>query len=309
PLAPRQGCTNPKVRKSWRDATRAEKLAYLNAAVCVTKAPSRLKTHPDAKLHDDFGYIHAVLSNSSLPIIIHGYPNFLPWHRYFVQVYEDALRNDCGYKGAAMYWDWTKDSAAPSKSAIFDPVTGFGGDGDGPDQNGLGPRVKDGPFRNYRPLYSGSDPMPHWLSRNFVPGNSPGEPDILGTQYTKEIVDGIHALPTFADFRNALEGGPHSAIHFGVGGGAPFGNGGAGDLGFPAATPNDPIFFLHHAQVDRLWWLWQKEDASRLTTYDGTDHLGTPVTLNDALPMEDLAPDGIVADYMDITGPKLCYTY
>lgn len=31
---------------------------------------------------------------------VHGIAGFLPWHRYFGQVYEDALR-ECGYKGVA----------------------------------------------------------------------------------------------------------------------------------------------------------------------------------------------------------------
>ncbi|KAK4451322.1 hypothetical protein QBC34DRAFT_424167 [Podospora aff. communis PSN243] len=303
-LAPRQACTNPKVRKSWRDATTAEKRAYLDAAVCVTKAPSRLKTHPNATLHDDFGYVHAVLSDSRIPIFIHGVPTFLPWHRYFVQVYEDALR-DCGYTGAAMYWDWVKDSNAPSKSSVWDPVTGFGGNGAGTEpNNGVGPRVQNGPFRDYKPLYWGTAVTPHWLSRNFLPG----EPDILGWGYTQEIIDEINAETSYNGFRSLLEDGPHSKIHFGVGGGN--GNGLPGDLGSNAASPNDPIFFLHHAQVDRLWWLWQEANPNvRTDAYDGTDQLGRPVSLNDTLPMEDLAPDGIVKDYMDVKSPKLCYTY
>jgi hypothetical protein len=25
----------------------------------------------------------------------------------------------------------------------------------------------------------------------------------------------------------------------------------------PGTSPNDPVFFLHHCNVDRLWWQWQ----------------------------------------------------
>jgi hypothetical protein len=25
----------------------------------------------------------------------------------------------------------------------------------------------------------------------------------------------------------------------------------------------DPVFFLHHTQVDRLWWIWQQRDPGR----------------------------------------------
>jgi hypothetical protein len=48
--------------------------------------------------------------------------------------------------------------------------------------------------------------------------------------------------------------------------------------------------------------------------YEGTRPLpdglaGPPATLNDPLLMAGLAPDGIVRDYMDVKGGKLCYSY
>jgi len=39
---------------------------------------------------------------------IHGTGFFLPWHRIYVQAFEDALRSKCGYTGVQPYWDWTK---------------------------------------------------------------------------------------------------------------------------------------------------------------------------------------------------------
>ena len=33
---------------------------------------------------------------------------FLPWHRYYVQYFEDSLINKCGYTGVSPYWDWTQ---------------------------------------------------------------------------------------------------------------------------------------------------------------------------------------------------------
>jgi hypothetical protein len=65
PLAPRQSCTSPRLRKSWTQATVAERLAYLEAAVCVTKKPSRLG-NANATLHDDFALTHALLSSPQL---------------------------------------------------------------------------------------------------------------------------------------------------------------------------------------------------------------------------------------------------
>lgn len=77
----------------------------------------------------------------------------------------------------------------------------------------------------------------------------------------------------------------------------------------------DPLFFLHHTQVDRLWWLWQQQNPSNRTMQYNGDHPwqgdgpGAPVSLNDKLPMGGLGPEGVVRDYMDTKSAKLCYKY
>jgi tyrosinase len=83
---------------------------------------------------------------------IHNTGIFLPWHRYFVWRYESALISECGYNGAHPYWDWSLDAELDSlkTSPVFDPVTGFGGDGVNVTDSvipGLNGRcVIDGPF-------------------------------------------------------------------------------------------------------------------------------------------------------------------
>ncbi|KAK5654651.1 hypothetical protein OQA88_6972 [Cercophora sp. LCS_1] len=304
-LAARQTCTSPRLRKGWSQATIEERLAYLEAAVCITKKPSRLGKHPNATLHDDFAYTHAMLDyeskfHSTTTIPEAAFAGFLPWHRYFVMVYEKALE-DCGYKGTAMYWDWVADSDDPSKAAVWDPVTGFGGNGQGTGNHGNhASPVRDGPFKDYRPLYSGTSVDQHLLCRAWSRRNSANEDDrdLFGHRYTPQIVADVLANPSYDDFRSALESGPHAAVHFGV--------------------AIDPIFFLHHTQVDRLWWIWQQADKSRTSAYEGFHRLppnapegehGPPVTLNDALSMGELAPKGIVSDFMDTRNANLCYEY
>lgn len=61
-------------------------------------------------------------------------------------MHELALQNICGYKGAHPYWDELTDYATNDnmrEAAIFDPDTGFGGNGTG--KNSC---VADGPFKN-----------------------------------------------------------------------------------------------------------------------------------------------------------------
>lgn len=75
----------------------------------------------------------------------------------------------------------------------------------------------------------------------------------------------------------------------------------------------DPIFFLHHAQVDRIWWLWQQESPSRLYDYAGNLYpepsTGMSAALTDIMPMLDLAADRTVEDFMDAGNAELCYVY
>ncbi len=101
-------------------------------------------------------------------------------------------------------------------------------------------------------------------------------------------------------------------------------------------SPGDPIFFLHHTNLDRLWWNWQAQDlTNRLydiagqnvptqtyidqqglynvtaawTDYDGDDG-GNVTTLNHTLSLVGLLPNVTVRDVMDISGSGiLCYEY
>jgi tyrosinase len=148
---------------------------------------------------------------------------------------------------------------------------------------------------------------------------------MLSENYNKEAVDKVQKIDNYNHYRYDLEGGPHGAIHSAIG----------GDMG-PNTSPNgkiippstlhrssdtadisDPIFFLHHAQIDRLWWLWQEESPkTRYTEFSGyktPDQFdGTtppPASLDDILLMNGLAQDLKVKDLMTTKNSLLCYSY
>jgi tyrosinase len=60
------------------------------------------------------------------------------------------------------------------------------------------------------------------------------------------------------DFRNRLEGwvpeelapGLHNRVHVWIG----------GDM-LPSSSPNDPVFYLNHCNVDRIWQAWLEEQG------------------------------------------------
>lgn len=72
------------------------------------------------------------------------------------------------------------------------------------------------------------------------------------------------------------------------------------------------MFFLHHVQLDRLWYLWVQQDPeARRNAYGG--HAGRRTmkmaSLDDKIHVPGLAGDVAVRQLMDIDGELLCYSY
>ena len=81
------------------------------------------------------------------------------------------------------------------------------------------------------------------------------------------------------------------------------------------ASPGDPYFFLHHAQIDRTWWIWQNQDLkTRQNAMTGATSLFNPpgspnATLDDLLDLGVLAPKIPMRDAMSTLSDQFCYTY
>lgn len=74
---------------------------------------------------------------------------------------------------------------------------------------------------------------------------------------------------------------------------------------------SDPVFFLHHAQLDRLWWKWQHMTPGRLRQYNGETEANSSIaaSLSDALHMGGLGLDATVGDIIETESEFLCYEY
>ncbi|KAI0376099.1 putative tyrosinase [Hypomontagnella monticulosa] len=286
-------CRQPAVRREWRALGSLERLEYLQAVKCLSSIPSTLC---NGTLHDEFAYIHRKIGDYS-----HEAAPFLPWHRYFIHIYEETLKQRCKYKGTLPYWDWTRDWADLSQSPVWDATEGFGGNGnaDTPAAVGDGRCVQNGPFAGLQVQYYGEDWHPHCLSRGFLVGELQ---DHFGAQrLNSSAMAAVLDEADYYSFLLKLEDGPHSAIPINV----------RGDFSTFTA-PNDPIFFLHHGQVDRLWWKWQNENfKTRALAYDGPSrhNSSVPAQLTDLIEMVGLAPSVPVGSVMTTTNPLLCYKY
>ncbi|KAL8713748.1 MAG: hypothetical protein Q9220_002274 [cf. Caloplaca sp. 1 TL-2023] len=216
------------------------------------------------------------------------------------------------------YWDWTLDSPRLSHSPIFSssPTTGFGSNGNSSSTPlsapvGNGHCVTDGAFANLQLVHYDGKYRPHCLSRGFLLEGEGGGQDTIGPATSPGFVERLMKEETYEGFLQLFERGAHDAVPRFV----------RGDFSRFTA-PNDPIFWLHHTQIDRLWWMWQQRDPQRREEemYGGKarkDAEDDTATLEDELEFGDLLPreKGVgvkVRDVMSTISDSregLCYTY
>lgn len=253
---------------------------------------------------DELVYGHVINSN-----IIHNVGAFLPWHRLYMRAHEKLLQDECGYTGAQPYWEEALDVDNLIDSIVFSNSTGFGGFGDD--------CVTDGPFANLELHIT-----QYTNYGNYCLSRSIGE-NIFEGASTANIATCMNTT-TYEEAYQCWQVSPHTAGHGGVG----------GTMLDVVASPSDPLFFLHHTNLDRLWWNWQSVNlTTRLTDISGrnvptdtyrqqnnfslpgtdiTDYWGDSgnvTTLNHVLWMVGLIDNGTIAEVMDIGGDVICAEY
>jgi tyrosinase len=188
-------------------------------------------------------------------------PVFLPWHRFMLIFLEAQLQRVLADPGLGLpYWSWADDGerrrAEQPRSRLW-RANCMGGDGD-PAQRGAvtsGPFADGSPFRVRvaadssgvlrsvdRPLRRGLD-ISVGLPRKSQVGQALGRGDYDQPPWSTAS----------ASFRNRLEGWApaataphlHNRVHVFVG----------GDM-LTSSSPNDPVFYLNHCNVDRVWAAW-----------------------------------------------------
>ncbi|OBZ67004.1 hypothetical protein A0H81_12820 [Grifola frondosa] len=335
-------CKTPSIRKEWRSLSALERAEWIRAVKCLTDYPHTNALTPSVNpfvskippvnksgsFYDDFVYMHMDLNTR-----IHGTGLFLPFHRWYVAVYETALKDKCGFKGAFRYWNWTIDSAYVHHGTIFqeaDSVSGLGGWG-APAKDFS---VTDGAFTDFSISY----PSPHILRRNFtlqpyfglnaVLPIFPNEGMDANASFTLEAITAlINWTPgDFVGFQFAFEQpeDAHGGVHLILGGDlacqCPI-NAPANCTPGPTWSANDKsrIISLQGRMVDKVWYDWQHKSASNFWAYKGgsvqnitnlqalhdyPNGMPPELSLNSTMPAE-----VAIRDVMNTTGGSLCYVY
>jgi tyrosinase len=98
--------------------------------------------------------------------------------------------------------------------------------------------------------------------------------------------------------------GMHGSGHYAAG----------GDASCFFSSTNDPTFFLHHAMVDRVYWLWQSLHLNKAFEVGGTltmfnDPPSRNATTTDPLEVLLLGDTITIGDALSTTGGSFCYIY
>ncbi|KAF2664657.1 Di-copper centre-containing protein [Microthyrium microscopicum] len=332
-----KACKNPRIRKEWRKLTDQERTNYLDAVECLYKAPAKgADLFPAAQTrHDDYSALHinrttapdGLTNSTNRGLVgpgIHFNGVFLPWHRYLIWNFENTLRDECGYNGTQPYWDWSKDTPEYNSSFEKSPVffdDAFGGNGPDPVVPSP-PRapIEGGCITTSRfaqvqnsvgPGYNLTEPHPHCIQRNF-------QVDLANGALQWELnVWPLLRMTNFTNFTLSFDtdaGGVGTINGFGVHGGGHGGTG--GEQANVWSSINDPIFFMHHAQLDRIWWVWQTYKPENLHKFGGPIYPnGTgQMTLDYPVEMSEVVAPAVpirkVMDTLNRDGQGiLCYEY
>lgn len=253
------------VRKNVGSLTSAEKQTFVEALL-------RLKR---TGRYDEYVHLHhRVMRPAVLPYEpndpqyrngAHCGPSFLPWHREFLLQVERDLRaiNPSLF---VPYWDWTQDAQNSATASVVFADDFMGGNGVEADQW----RVATGPFAHRNgnwavPSYPHDHLPGPGLKRFFgrVVPTLPTAQDVATALEEEVFYDTppYDCSPFTVGFRNRIEGWVtsrgdprirfpgaqlHNRVHLWVGGNM-----------IPMTSPHDPIFFLHHSYIDKLWADWQ----------------------------------------------------
>ena len=215
---------------------------------------------------------------------VHGGAAFLPWHRELCNYFESLLRQ-VDPQLSLHYWDWNDDISP--LFPLFGNMTGEAGEPwlsggfynpSAPGDNWRDENIHSNPFT---PTWTGSYPLhsnPADPPKNRARNVQSGAPPVGSANWPSDAT--FIGAATYEDFDSLMQGptgNAHSEAHSWLG------------LGNAHTSFRDPLVFLLHSNVDRLWATWQTQPGhtDRLDPAHAYDPLGSdPEILEPMQPWE-----------------------
>jgi hypothetical protein len=233
-----------------------------NVTEDYARAVATMKTRPaadptswafQAAIHGSY----AISPNAAWNACQHASWFFLPWHRMYLYFFERIVRaaviqNNGDADWALPYWNY--DQPPPHNTLplpMREPMLS--------DKSTANPLYLAPPRRNAQVMNgaqlpkSMTSPRDAMLELAFVPG--------FGGGVTAPIV--------FGSDPGALELTPHNVLHVAIGGQASGAPCQASMMSDPSCAALDPVFWMHHCNIDRLWTRWLAQGAGRKNPVEG----------------------------------------
>lgn len=173
---------------------------------------------------------------------IHGRTSFHPWHRAFQMHLERELQ-EIDPRVTIPYWKFDEKAGRVFTRTFIGETPQSG-------NPNLGPAEGRRPvFAQTNPLFSYVDHTVWGPLRRAYRAGNPATRKPANIYPQSIIIDHPQSPASFIDWAGFEEGNSHNPAHSGF-------TGHVVDIG---KDPADPLFFMMHGNVDRLWALWQKK--------------------------------------------------
>ncbi len=224
------------IRKNYLEFAASEKTDYLGALTLVWAGG--VSTVGKGTYFAD---IHGAHFGTNIHSMRGDGSNFTSFHRFMLLHYELMLRTAAPqYDYLALpYWDWRTD---PPKSTIL-PLT-----------------ATNSPNFWYFNMLDINKFTGWGLTRSASLTDLSSLPS--QTTYTNAVTSPTFWSTSSTSFSRILEGSNHNGAHVWVGGTMATG-----------ASPRDPIFFIHHCMVDKIWQMYEDETTGLQSNYPTPNYI------------------------------------
>lgn len=192
---------------------------------------------------------------------------FMPWHRMYLHHFERIVMAEVAALGgptdwALPYWNWDARDGDGRLPEAFRSATLA----DGSTNHLFVRERRDDPGRNANagdPI-ADADQMDKRLFNCLRPTVFEGNGQFGGPPVRRHGGQGPpETIPPALNGSGRIEGTPHGSLHTATGG--------VGFMSRFTQAALDPIFWLHHCNIDRLWEVWRRMRAGQTPAPDPTD--------------------------------------